>query len=169
MLGYASVIGVLTQFDYDENARTLITGFVESMILFMALLLSLALFWLDREEKAYFWLALVCLVTLLSNTIVLSANFTAWIGQTAAVILIDVILAPLRIGLWVIFWGYWFRLWRMARLHWLVWTVVAILVLGTAMLRPPLYGLHVPTHVCGLHQPNAAESQSFTSACCCSW
>ena len=146
VLGYASVIGVLTQFAYDENARDLITGFVESLILFMALLMTLALFWLDREEKAYFWLALVCLVTLLSNTIVLSANFTPWIGQDLAVILIDVILAPLRIGLWVIFWGYWFLIWRRDRLHWLVWSVVGILILGTAMLRPPLYGLHVPTH-----------------------
>ena len=146
VLGYASVIEVLTQFDYDENARPLITGFIESMILFMALLMTLSLLWLDHEEKAYLWLALVCLVTLLSNSIVQSANFTTWIGQTPAVILIDVILAPLRIGLWVIFWGYWFRLWRMGRLHWLVWSMVGILMIGTAMLRPPLYGLHVPTH-----------------------
>jgi hypothetical protein len=153
VLGYASVIEVLTQFDYDENARTLITGFVESMILFMALLLTLSLFWLDREEKSYFWLALVCLVTLVSNTIVISANFAAWIGQDLAVILRDVILAPLRIGLWVIFWGYWFRLWRTARLQWLVWSVVGILVIGTAMLRPPLYGLHVPTHYASVINP----------------
>ena len=146
VLGYASVIEVLTQFDYDENARPLITGFIESMILFMALLMTLSLLWLDHEEKAYLWLALVCLVTLLSNSIVQSANFTTWIGQTPAVILIDVILAPWRIGLWVIFGGYWFRLWRMGRLHWLVWSMVVILMIGTAMLRPPLYGLHVPTH-----------------------
>ncbi len=153
VLGYASIIGALTQLAYDENAHDLVTGFVESMILFMALLLTVALFWLDREEKAYFWLALVCLVTLLSNTIVQLGSFTAWIGQTPAVILIDVILAPLRIGLWVIFWGYWFRLWRTGRLHWLVWTVVGILVIGTAMLRPPLYGLHVPTHYSSFIDP----------------
>ncbi len=153
VLGYASVIGVLTQFDYDENARDLITGFVESMILAMALLMTLALFWLDRQEKAYFWLALVCLVTLLSNAIVLSANFTPWIGQTAAVILIDVLFTPLRIGLWVLFWGYWFRVWRTVRLHWLVWSVVAILMIGTAMLRPPLYGLHVPTSYASFINP----------------
>jgi len=146
LLGYASVIGALTQLAVDQNAHELVTGFIESMILFMALLLTLALFWLDREEKAYFWLALVCLVTLVSNTIFQSARFTAWIGQTPVVILIDVIFAPLRIGLWVIFWGYWFRLWRTGRLQWLVWSVVVILMVGTAMLRPPLYGLHVPTH-----------------------
>jgi Stage II sporulation protein E (SpoIIE)/Beta-galactosidase jelly roll domain len=146
LLGYASVIGALTQLAVDQNAHDLVTGFVESMILFMALLLTLALFWLDHEEKAYFWLALVCLVTLVSNTIFQSARFTAWIGQTPVVLLIDVIFTPLRIGLWVIFWGYWFRLWRTGRMHWLVWSVVGILMVGTAMLRPPLYGLHVPTH-----------------------
>ncbi len=153
VLGYASVIGALTQLAYDGNARDLISGFVESLILFMALLMTLSLFWLDRQEKAYFWLALVCLVTLLSNSIVQSANFTSWIGQTPAVILIDVFFEPLRIGLWVIFWGYWFRLWRISRLHWLVWSVVGILVIGTAMLRPPLYGLHVPTHYASVIDP----------------
>ncbi|MGD0647694.1 MAG: SpoIIE family protein phosphatase [Acidobacteriaceae bacterium] len=153
VLGYASIIGALTQLAYDENAHELVSGFIESMILFMALLLTLALFWLDREEKAYFWLALVCLVTLLSNTIVQLGNFTAWIGQTSAVILIDVVLAPLRIGLWVIFWGYWFRLWRTGRLHWLVWSVVVILMIGTAMIRPPLFGLHVPTHYASFIDP----------------
>ena len=146
VLGYASVIGALTQLAYDENAHDLVTGFIESMILFMALLMTLALFWLDSQEKAYLWLALVCLVTLLSNTIFQSASLTAWIGQTQVVLLIDVILLPLRTGLWVVFWGYWFRLPKIARLHWLVWTGVVILVIATAMLRPPLYGLHVPTH-----------------------
>ena len=153
VLGYASDIGTLTQLAYDENARGLVSGFVELMILFMALLMTLALFWLDREEKAYFWLALVCLATLLSNAIAQSANFTPWIGQTQAVILIDVLFTPLRIGLWVMFWGYWFRISRMARLHGLVWTLVAILALGTAMLRPPLYGLHVPIQYSALINP----------------
>ncbi|HSY37156.1 MAG TPA: SpoIIE family protein phosphatase [Acidobacteriaceae bacterium] len=153
VLGYASIIGALTQLAYDENAHDLVTGFVESMILIMALLMTLSLFWLDREEKAYFWLALVCLVTLLSNTLVQLGSFTAWMGQTPTVILIDVILAPLRIGLWVIFWGYWFRLWRTGRLHWLVWSVVGILMICTATLRPPLYGLHVPTHYASFIDP----------------
>src|ERR1700679_955081 len=146
VLGYATVMGALTKLDYDDTAHANASGFVESMILLMALLITLALFWLDREEKAYFWLALVCLATLLSNAIVLSANFTPWIGQTSAVILIDVLLTPLRIGLWVLFWGYWFRILRIDRLHRAVWFLAAILMIGTAMIRPPLYGQHVPVH-----------------------
>ena len=146
VLGYASVIGALTELDYDDTAHFNAGGFIESMILAMALLMTLSLFWLDREEKAYFWLALVCLATLLSNAIVLSANFTPWIGQTSAVILIDVVLTPLRIGLWVLFWGYWFRIEEIDRLHRVVWALAAILMVGTAMIRPPLYGQHVPVH-----------------------
>ena len=65
VLGYASVIGALTQLDYYENARDFVSSYIEWLILFMAMIMALALFWLDREEKAYLWLALVCLATLL--------------------------------------------------------------------------------------------------------
>ena len=146
VLGYASVIGALVRLDYDDIAHYVGSGFLEMLILFMALLMALTLFWLDREEKAYLWLSLVCLVTLLSNAIVLSVNFTAWLGQTASVVLTDVFLAPARIGLWVIFWGYWFRLWRIGKLQIFVWASVALLILCTAMLRPPLYGQQIPVH-----------------------
>lgn len=146
VLGYASVIGALVRLDYDDIAHDLGGGFLETLILIMALVMALALYWLDRQEKAYFWLALVCLATLLGNSIVLAANFVPLIPQTPGVILADVLLAPIRIGLWVLFWGYWFRIWRMPRLHQFVWSLVAILMLGTAMLRPPVYGQLVPVH-----------------------
>jgi hypothetical protein len=146
VLGFASVMDALVRLDYDGIAHAVGSGFLEMLILFMALLMALALFWLDREEQAYLWLALVCLVTLLGNAIVLSVNFTTLIGQTAGVVLNNVILTPLRIGLWVLFWGYWFRLLNIGWLHRLVWPLVAVLLVGTAMLRPPLYGQAIPVH-----------------------
>jgi hypothetical protein len=144
MLGYASLIGDKTRLDYDDTAHIIGSGFLEMMILFMALLMTITLYWLDRQEPAYLWLALVCTPALLGLAIVLSVNFTAWIGQTTAVILSDVILRPAGIGLWVLFWGYWFRLWNIVALQRVVWGLVAALMAGTAMLRPPLYGLIVP-------------------------
>jgi hypothetical protein len=145
-LGYASAISSEVRLDWDDIAHLVGSGFLEMLILVMALLIALALFWLDRQEKSYLWLALVCEATLLSNAVVLLDNFTTWIGLTASVLLIEVIAFPLRIGLWVLFWGYWFRLSRMGLLHRIVWTMVAILAIGTAMLRPPLYGEHIPVH-----------------------
>lgn len=152
-LGYASLITDLIRLDYDDMAHYIGSGFLEMMILFMALLMALTLFWLDPEERAYEWLALVCTVTLLGIATVLSVNFTAWIGQTPAVVLTDVILTPLRIGLWVLFWGYWFRLSMIRRLHHVVWVLVAALVVGTAMIRPPLYGQQISIHYASFISP----------------
>jgi hypothetical protein len=143
-LGYASNIAGQITLDWDDFAHDVGSGFLEMLILFMAFLMASALFALDREEKSYLWLAIVCLVTLLVDGTVLAANFTTWIGQTASVLLTDVVLTPLRIGFWVIFWAYWFRLWRIAKLQFIVWTLIALLAILTVTLRAPLYGQVVP-------------------------
>jgi hypothetical protein len=153
VLGYATHVNDLVRLDYDDMAHYLGSVYLEALILFMALLMAAALFWLDRQEQAYLWLALVCTITLLYNAILLSVNIVAWIGQTPTVVLTDVILHSSRIGLWVLFWGYWFRLAKIGRLHQVVWPLVALLMLGTAMLRPPLYGLVVPVHYAAFLTP----------------
>jgi hypothetical protein len=145
-LGYAADISDQVRLDWDDVGHYVGSGFLEMLILVMALIMALSLFWLDRQEKSYLWLALVCEATMLSVGLLLLVNFTTWMGQTEYVIVTDVIATPLRIGLWVLFWGYWFRLGRIYLLHRVVWTLVAILAIGTAMLRPPLYGAHVPVH-----------------------
>ena len=152
-LGYASAISDQVRLDWDDVGHLVGSGFLEMLVLVMALLMALTLFWLDRKEKSYLWLALVCEASLLSVAPVLLTNFTTWIGLTEYVILHDVIVAPLRIGLWVLFWGYWFRLTRMRILHCAVWSLVIILAIGTAMLRPPLYGAHVPVHAASFLRP----------------
>ena len=145
-LGYASLVNDLVRLDYDDMAHYLGSIYLEGLILVMAVLMAATLFWLDRQEPGYLWLAVVCTVTLLYNTILLSVNVVAWIGQTPAVVLRDVILHPSRIALWVLFWGYWFRLPKIGRLQRVVWPLVLLLMMGTAMLRPPLYGQMVPIH-----------------------
>jgi hypothetical protein len=146
VLGNASVIASQVQLDWDDTAHEVGSGFLEMLILLLALTVAFSLLWLESSERAYLWLGLVSLVTLLGNTVVLLASFTTVLGQTKGIILNDVILTPVRIGLWVLFWGYWFRLHRMVRLHRAVWTMVVLLSLGTAMLRPPLFGQVVPVH-----------------------
>jgi hypothetical protein len=152
-LGFASAISDQVRLDWDDQGHLVGSGFLELLILVMALLMALTLFGLDRQEKSYLWLALVCEATVLSVGVLLLVDFTTWIGQTEFVILSDVIAKPLQIGLWVLFWGYWFRLGRIRVLHRAVWTLVVTLAIGTAMLRPPLYGAHVPVHAAVYLQP----------------
>lgn len=143
VLGNASDIANLVTLDFDEVAHVIGSGFLESLILIMALVMATALYWLDAKEDAYFWLAFVCLATLVGNSVVQLTSFTP-MGQSEGVILHDVVSAPIRIGLWVLFWAYWFRLPKLHRIHWITWTLVALLALATAMLRPPLYGQRIP-------------------------
>ncbi len=152
-LGYASAISDQVRLDWNDVGHYVGSGFLEMLILVMSLLMALTLFWLDKQEKSYLWLALVCEASILSVAPVLLTNFTTWMGLTEYVILHDVIAFPLRIGLWVLFWGYWFRLTRMRTLHLAVWSLVIILAIGTAMLRPPLYGTHVPVQAASFLHP----------------
>lgn len=144
MLGYVPDIATQVRLGFDDISHAVGSGFLEALILFMALLMAVALYWLDREEDAYLWLALVCLVTLLGNSVLLLSNYTTIMGATAVSILSSVVATPVRIGLWVMFWAYWFRLPRLYRFHFVAWTLVVLLAIGTAMLRPPLFGQTIP-------------------------
>ncbi len=144
VLGHAGVIGTQIRLDWDNIAHYFGSGFLEILILFLALLVAASLLGLDRTERAYLWLSLVCAVTILADGVTLSGVFSMLIPQVPQVILLDVIINPMRIGLWVIFWGYWFRI---VHIHWIrvaVWVLVLLLMIGMAMLRPPLYGQTVP-------------------------
>jgi hypothetical protein len=146
VLGHAAVINTQIRMDWDDTTQYVGSGFIEMLILLLAWLVAMSLLWMDNTEPAYLWLSLVCAVTLFSNGVILIVNYSTWIPQIPGVILQEVISLPLRIGLWVIFWGYWFRIVRMAWLHRVVWGLVLLLIIGTAMLRAPLYGKIIPVH-----------------------
>jgi hypothetical protein len=152
-LGNAQDIVGHVRLDFDDIAHVVGSGLLESLFLLMALFMAGTLYWLDPAEDAYFWLALVCLVTLLGNSIVQLASFTTPMGQTEGVILHDVLSTPIRIGLWVMFWAYWFRVPRLRWIHWIAWSLVGLLSIGTAMLRPPLYGQTIPVQAASILIP----------------
>ncbi len=146
VLGLAPHIGASVRLDWDFVTHNIGSGFLEGLVLLLALGVSVTLFWLQHGEKSYIWLAAVCLVTLLGNLVLQLSNFTTLIPQTTAVLLRDVLFAPLRIGLWVLFWASWFHLESAGWMRRSVWMLVAILAGATLMLRPPLHGRVIPLH-----------------------
>ena len=146
MLGLAPEIATQVRVDWDDVAHDLGSGFLEILVLLLALGVSGTHFFLDREDRAYLWLGLVSLATLLGNLILLLSNFATFLPQTATLLSTDVVLTPLRIGLWVLFWAAWFGLGPPSWLRRAVWTMVLLLSVGTLMLRPPLHGQVVPLH-----------------------
>ena len=113
-------------------------------ILLLAILVAVMLSWLDRKEKAYRWLALTCVGILLQTLLTLMGNYTTWVPATPDLLINDALLGPGLIGMWVIFWAYWFRLGHMARLHKMVWGFALVLAVTQAMLRAPMYGRIIP-------------------------
>ena len=146
VLGHAPAIDALLQLDWDATNRSLYGDFVELAIVLLALQLAFALFWLDRAEPAYLWLGLTCIAILALVIVALLSNYTVLLSGTVLFLLRDAVVTPIHIGLWVLFWAYWFHLDHMIRLHRIVWSLVLLLGLSIAMLRAPFYGQVVPVH-----------------------
>ena len=144
MIGSAATIGNQVSLDWDLLDHQIGSSFLEMLVLLLALAVAATHFFLDRTERAYLWLGLVSLATLLGNLILQLGNYTTTLSATTVLILRDVVLAPLRIGLWIFFWAAWLRLTPPRWLSRLVWEIVGMLALGTLMLRPPLHGQIVP-------------------------
>ncbi len=153
VLGYASVINSEVQLDWDDTAHGVGSGFLEMLVLLLALAVSLTHFWMDRTDKAYLWLSLVSLATLVGNAVILIVNFTTWIQQIIEVIVTDVVVAPLRITLWVVFWAYWFRVETVPWFKRAVLGLGIVLVAGYLLLRPPLFGPIIPVHAASILSP----------------
>jgi hypothetical protein len=146
VLGREGVIYALVREDQAETVNLIFSGVVEIIPLMLVCIVSVFLFWMDRTEPAYLWLSVVCAVSVSAIGIILAVSFVPWISLTPGIVLEDVIIGPIRIGLWLIFWGYWFRISRMRWVHRNVWALVALTMVGTAMMRAPIYGQHVPVH-----------------------
>jgi hypothetical protein len=146
LLGRKGVIYALVREDQAETVNLIFSGVVELIPLILVCIVSVFLFWMDRTEPAYLWLSVVCAVSVIAIGIILAMSFVPWIALTPGIVLQSVIIGPIRIGLWVIFWGYWFRISRMQWVHRIVWGLVALTMIGTAMMSAPIYGEHIPVH-----------------------
>ncbi len=139
-LGLAPTVATQVRLDWDQQAHTVGSGYLELLVLLLALIVAMAHFSIERRDKAYLWLGMVIFATMLGNIVVLLVNFTTLLPQTPALLLKDVVLTPLRIGLWVLFWASWFGLRTRKRLWIPTILLMLLLALTTAMVRPPLYG-----------------------------
>ena len=146
VLGQTPIVMAMQRLDWDAVNHSASSGFPEGAILLLALAVALSLFLLDRTETAYLWLCANCIVILLVIFLAEMVFYTTWIPAMPAVFLRDVVLLPLQMALWIVFWACWFRLDGRALLRRLVWVLVSLQALGTALERAPLFGWLLPVH-----------------------
>jgi len=75
---------------------------------------------------------------------VLLGYYFAIIPKVAEILLQDVIVAPLTLGMWALFWAYWFDLAGMKSFVRSTWALIILTIAVMATVRPPLYGTLVP-------------------------
>jgi hypothetical protein len=153
LLGEASTVQAMLHLDWDSVNRSQYSRMLESALLLLAITVVVVLFRLERREKSYLWLLAALGAVLLQTLLVLTVNYTSLLPSRFAFLLLDAILPPAVIGLWVLFWAHWFRLKEMKKLFWMVGTMVLLLMVCMAMLREPLYGWLVPVQLVYILSP----------------
>src|SRR6185437_4589572 len=146
-LGQASVIDALLRLHWEALYHSGASIFLEMAVQPLAMLIAFCLLWFDRGELAYLWLGLSCTVSFVFLVLLVSADYTAWIAGDSSAWLAFVVLPPVQDGLWILFWGYWFRLGRTVHMNWLyrlTWTCGLLLAVAGSLLYRPLYGRMVP-------------------------
>jgi len=153
VLGQAEAIGGMLNLAWDDVGRAEARNMVRIPILGLAALFGFILFWLDRREQVYFLLALVCLASALNTLVILTGYYVTWLSMVLENYFTDIILSPLILGLWTVFWAYWFGLPELRRICRATWSLVVLLIVGIALLRAPLYGGMVPVSASAWLQP----------------
>jgi hypothetical protein len=144
LIGLSSSIEAMLRIDWDNIARGEIGNFFVGVSLSLAVFLGITLFWLDRRDPSYLWLGSAAVPALLFRAVVVNGYYTSWLPMQAEVFLTDVVFTPLLLGLWTIFWVYWFGLEHPERLRRTVFVVMTALAVVMAAIRPPLYGRIIP-------------------------
>ena len=151
VLGQASTIHALERLHWYIVDQQESSGFLEIGIQLLAILVVFGLYWLDHGEPAYLCLGLICAISLSFVSLVAVQSYTTWVGSRSLLLPLGFgILPPLQIGLWLMFWGYWFRLERTVWLKWVyrcAWAIVVLVAIYRAMQLPPLINLAVAPHI----------------------
>jgi hypothetical protein len=158
-LGQASIIHSLERLHWYVVDQQEISNLLEIGIQLLAIMVVFGLYWLDHGELAYLWLGLICTISLIFVSLIVVQSYTTWVGSRSLLTPLGFGMLPqLQIGLWLMFWGYWFRLERTVWLKWVyrcTWAIVVLVAIARAMELQPLASLAVAPHIIAWLSPLA--------------
>ncbi len=148
-IGAAGVIGAFGDLARQRFERTYFSNLPECAVYLGFAFALLALYWLDRSERAYLWFACAYAALALQRSFILTATIPGIPGET-------VNLGTLLSACWMAFlmsaWWQWFELRQKRWLVRLVWVAVSIWMLAYLCALSPLLGSVVPlSWLGGLH------------------
>lgn len=144
ILGRASAVDSMLRLEWDTVNRSQVGNVLSGTFLFLAALMGFTLYWFDRHEPAYLWLGLACLLAFLNRAMVVTGYYTAIMPMVSEVWTLDVLMTPLSLGLWALFWAYWFSLDTTRFIARFTAILVVLLAFATSLIRAPLFGSLIP-------------------------
>lgn len=143
VLGLAPVVRLLQNADDDANQH-FYAGLVVQTLLFV-LVVPLAFWaWLQRRRDfTYLWLSLALIVEPLRSVVLLLGNLASMITLGHDIILGNILLDPLILPLWIMFWWSWFESQGRRWIPRAAWILCVAQSLTFACLRGPESGFEL--------------------------
>jgi hypothetical protein len=108
VLGMVSTVHLLQHADDDADRHYYVSVFIQALLFLLVMPLALWAWLQNRQERAYLWLFLVLACPLLRIVLLLISNLGSVLPLGPNTIVLDVLLAPLILPLWAMFWWDWF-------------------------------------------------------------
>lgn len=140
-LGLASTVRLIQQEDDDANQHYYFGSLLQSLLFFLVAPLVFWAWLQNRQERIYLWLFCTLTCALLRSFLVVYGNLTSVIPLGSNAIVLDVILGPLLLPLWVMFWWHWFGLRQKRWIPRAAWLITAAEMLAYLCLRLPVAGI----------------------------
>jgi hypothetical protein len=155
-LGLASTVRLLQAADDDANLHSLFGALLRAFLFLLIAPLALWAWLRDRRQRMYLWLflALLCTILLTLTSVLGSLSFALTVATE--LLFVNVLLNPLTLLLWVIFWWHWFGLREKRWIPRTAWLLTAAEMLALFCVNSPYFGLSFVPQA-ALHWSNTAS------------
>jgi hypothetical protein len=155
-LGLASTVHLLQAADEDAQLHALFGSLLRTFLFLLVAPLALWAWLRNRQERMYLWLflALACTILLSLETALAGLSFAVTIAIDY--FFTNVLLSPLLLPLWIIFWWHWFGQREKRWIPRAAWLLVGAEMLAVFCASSPNFGLSFLPQA-ALHWFNAAS------------
>jgi Stage II sporulation protein E (SpoIIE) len=155
-LGLASTVHLLQATDGDTLLHELFGSLLRTFLFLLVAPLALWAWLRNRQERMYLWLFLALACTILNTLESVFASLSFAVAIALDTLFGIVLLGPLLLPLWVMFWWHWFELREKRWIPRAAWLLAAAEMLTLLCANSPNFGLSLVPPV-ALHWCNAAS------------